>query len=146
MSAQMIGLIVGGLLPAIFYGLSAVFAKASNSAGIGLGYYILTMGAAAVMTGFVCLVTVSDRTFSLAAGRDAFLAGATWAIGSVLVAIALARFKAPIAQLVPLYNMNTLVGVLLGLWIFAEWQGLNVPYLLIGSVLIIIGGTLVAWA
>jgi len=146
MSSQMIGLIIGGLIPAIFFGLSGVLAKASNIAGIGLGYYMLIVGSAVVITGLICLAVVPDRTISFTAGRDAFLSGAAWALGAALVAVALARFHSPISQLVPLYNLNTLVGVLLGLWIFAEWQNLDVTRLLIGSGLIVIGGTLVAWS
>ena len=146
MSTQTLGLLVGGILPAIFFGLSGVFAKASNAAGIGLGYYMLAIGVAVTITGSICLLFIPDRSFSISAGRDAFLSGATWALGAALVAVALAKFKAPISQIVPLYNMNTLVGVLLGLWLFSEWQDLDLLKLLIGSILIVIGGTLVAWA
>lgn len=142
----MIGLVIGGILPAIFFGLSSIFAKASNSGGINLAYYILAIGLAVVLSGLICLFIVSDRTVSMQSFRDAFLSGATWAVGAILVAIALSKFKAPISKLVPLYNMNTLVGVVLGLWIFSEWQDLDVVKLILGSILVIVGGTLVAVA
>ena len=146
MSPQVLGLVIGGLLPAIFFGLFAIFSKSSNSLGIALGYYLLLLGLAVVLIGFACLLIFPDRVISFASGRDAFLSGCTWAIGSALVAIALSRYHVPISQLVPLYNMNTLVAVLLGLWIFSEWQDINFTKLFTGSLLIIIGGTLVAWA
>jgi hypothetical protein len=42
--------------------------------------------------------------------------------------------------------MNTLITVLLALWVFAEWKTVHIPQLLLGSILIVIGGTLVARA
>jgi transporter family protein len=56
------------------------------------------------------------------------------------------KFETPIAKLTPLYNMNTLIVVLLALWIFAEWKEVKVLQLLIGAVLIVMGGVLVARA
>lgn len=65
-------------------------------------------------------------------------------IGSVLVSIGIVKYSAPLGKLVPLFNMNTLVTVLLALWLFAEWKEVQVPRLLIGSILIVVGGILVA--
>jgi len=56
----------------------------------------------------------------------------------------LVKHDAPISIIVPLFNMNSLVSVLLGLWIFAEWRDVNTVKLLAGTVLITAGGTLVA--
>ena len=49
-----------------------------------------------------------------------------------------------IAQLVPLYNMNTLVAVILALIVFSEWQELQLVKLLLGTVLIVAGAIFVA--
>jgi uncharacterized membrane protein len=70
--------------------------------------------------------------------------GLTWGIASGLVAYSLLNFSVPISQLVPLYNMNTLVAVLLALLIFSEWRDLNTIKLISGSVLIVIGAIFVA--
>ena len=51
-----------------------------------------------------------------------------------------------VIQLAPLYNMNTMVAVLIGLWAFSEWKELDMLRLLSGVVLIVIGGTLVSRA
>jgi hypothetical protein len=40
--------------------------------------------------------------------------------------------------------MNTLISVLLALWVFAEWKQVKVPQLLIGTLLIMAGGIMVA--
>jgi uncharacterized membrane protein len=146
MSQLMIGLLIGGVLAAVFFGLSGIFAKASNLAGISLGYYILAIGTGVIVIGCACLFIVPDRSANTSSLIHAFLSGASWAIGAALVGIALAKFHTPISQLVPLYNMNTLVAVVLGLFIFSEWQGLHLIKLIAGAFLIIIGGVLVAWA
>ena len=62
------------------------------------------------------------------------------------VVIALTKYDASISQLVPLYIMNTLFTVLLGLLIFSEWATVSSPKLIVGSILIVIGGTLAASA
>ena len=64
-------------------------------------------------------------------------------IGAGLVALAVVRFAAPISKLAPLYNTNTLVTVLLGLWLYAEWQEVNTAKLLLGSALVVTGTVLV---
>ena len=56
------------------------------------------------------------------------------------------KYSASISTLVPLYNLNTLIAVSVGLLVFAEWKTVAVPQLLFGSVLIVVGGTLVARA
>ncbi len=147
MSSQTIGLIIGGVLPALFFGVSGVFSKASNAAnGIGLGYYLVAVGLAIALVGAISFLFIPDRSLTYPAGRDAILTGASWALGAACVAIALSRYQMPISKLVPLYNMNTLVAVLLGLWLFSEWQDINLIKLIIGSILVVLGGMLVAWA
>lgn len=146
MSSNLLGLFIGGVLPAIFFGLSGLFAKTSNVAGISLGYYLLSISFAIATVGVYCLFIFPDRLASLIAVREAFFCGLTWALGAGLVAIALTKLNSPVSQLIPLYNMNTLIGVLLGLWLFSEWQAVNAFKLIIGTVFIIIGGVLVALA
>lgn len=91
MSNQAIGMMLGGILAAVLYGFSGIFAKASNQAGIGLGWYLLISGLTIAMVGAL-----------------------------------------------------SFVAVLLALWIFAEWKQVHVVRLLIGALLIVVGGTLVA--
>ena len=67
----------------------------------------------------------------------------TWGIASGLVAYTLLNFEVPISQLVPLYNMNTLVAVILALIVFSEWKDLHTIKLLSGTALIVTGAILV---
>lgn len=146
MSTQTWGLVIGGLLPALLFGFSNVFAKAANSAGIGLGLYIISIGASVAVVGILIYLLQPDNTFSLKALLHTAGVGLSWAIGSACIAYALVKHSARISTLVPLFNMNSLVAVLLGLWLFAEWKDVNALKLLAGAVLIAVGGTLVASA
>jgi hypothetical protein len=62
------------------------------------------------------------------------------------IALALGRYEARISQLVPLYNMNTLVAVGLGLTVLGEWREVNLLRLLLGAGLAVTGGILAATA
>jgi transporter family protein len=146
MSSQTMGIIVGGLLPAVLFGLSGVFAKASTTAGIGIGPYLILLGGSVVAVGACVLLFEPDMTVSVRSGAHAALSGATYGLGAALVVLALLRFGSAISQLAPLYNMNFMVAVLIGLWVFSEWKELDLLRLLSGAVLIVIGGTLVSRA
>ena len=145
-SPQLIGILVGGLIPAVAYGVSAVLQRGSTGVGIGIGVFLIGAGLAAVLTGCVFLFLVPGREWSARSFLLAMGSGCAWGIGTGLVAVALTKYGIPMSKLVPLYNMNSLVAVLLVLWIFAEWKQVKSLQLLIGSILIVVGGTLVAKA
>jgi drug/metabolite transporter (DMT)-like permease len=146
MQMQTLGIIIGGLLPAILYGLSGVFTKASTRAGIGLGIYLMIIGCTVMLVGTVIFLFIPDKTASLRSALHAGGVGLTWGLGTGLVAIAMSKYALPLSKAVPLFNMNTLVVVILALWIFSEWQQVRVSQLLIGAIFIVIGGVLVARA
>jgi len=146
MNAQTMGIIIGGIIPAVLYGVSGVFSKASTKAGIGLGIYLFIIGIAITIVGAGFYIVNPDKTLSIRSGMHAAGLGLTWGLGTGLVAIGLTKYAAPLGKLAPLYNMNTLVAVLLALWIFSEWQQVRVPQLLIGAAFIVVGGTLVSRA
>jgi len=144
MTQNLNAMIMGGLLPALFFGLSGVFAKPSTQAGIGTGLYLVCVGLAAALVGLVYHLCIPEKTISMRSGGFAVLVGLTWAVAAGSVAFALSRYAVPISKLVPLYNMNTLVTVSIGLVAFAEWKDVHVSKLIVGSVLVVIGGALVA--
>jgi hypothetical protein len=47
-----------------------------------------------------------------------------------------------VSVIVPLYNMNTLVAVGIGLVLLGEWKDVNLWRLLSGAALIVVGGVL----
>ena len=72
--------------------------------------------------------------------------GSLWALGTGLTLLALGRLGTGISQITPLFNMNTLVVVLPGLWVFREHQQVRPLSLVIGAAAIILGAVLVAGA
>lgn len=144
MSTKTTALLIGGFLPALIYGGSAIFQKLSTSIGISISVYLIAVGIGVVIAGIGFYVFDNTTVFSLKAGSYAGMFGLTWGIASGLVAYSLLHFNVPISQLVPLYNMNTLVAVVLALLIFSEWKDLNTMKLISGSVLIVIGAIFVA--
>ncbi len=144
MPSKTTALIIGGFLPALIYGGSAIFQKLSTSIGISISTYLVAVGAGVVLAGLGFYFFDNTLHFSLKASSYAGIFGLTWGIASGLVAYSLLHFDVPISQLVPLYNLNTLVAVLLALVIFSEWKDLHTLKLLSGTVLIAIGAIFVA--
>ena len=120
--------------------------KASTEKGISIPLYIICTGGATLLVGLIMLFVMRDMKITMASGGYAFGAGALWALAISGVMIALQNYNASISVLAPLYNTNTLITVALGLWLFSEWQVVKVPQLLLGSLLIVIGGVVVARA
>ncbi|HRH93775.1 MAG TPA: hypothetical protein PKV72_04575 [Candidatus Peribacteria bacterium] len=145
-AAEFMGMALGGVLAAVFFGLSGVLSKAAAQAGVGLGPYIILAGAGVVGVGVLFTLLVPGHAVSRAAVTPSIGVGALWGLGAGLVALSLSKYHVPLSKLVPLYNMNTLVAVLVALWIFAEWEKVHALKLIIGAILVMLGGTLVALA
>lgn len=145
MTPQTLGILVGGIAPAFAYALFALWTKSSNQAGIGPGPFLMCLGAGCALVGAVFSL-VLPATWNGKSVAHALAAGLVWALGTGLVSLALARFGAPLSRLVPLYNTNTLIAVLLALVVFAEWKQVQIWPLLGGAVLILAGSLLVVRA
>jgi uncharacterized membrane protein len=142
MSKQTLAILIGGVLPAVLYGVAGVFQKTAARTAIGPGPYILIIGVVAVVIGGV--LTLATRDDSVTWGGAAHTAGfaVLWSGAIVAVMLALGRYEGPVSVIVPLYNMNTLIAVLLGLIVLGEWEGVNGWRLIAGAVLIVAGGAL----
>lgn len=140
------GLLVGGLLPALLFGVAGLLQKVASRAGAGPGPYLLCIGVGVLLVG--TLVTLGSHGAGRAiSGRGMLASGAiglAWALGTWAVVLGLTRYAAPLAKLAPLYNLNTLVVVLLALVVFAEFRDVAVTKLVAGAALIVVGGALVA--
>ena len=146
MNHHLAGIIIGGLMPALILGGFGVMQKTCLRAGLGLGPFFVITGGTIVVFGLVCCLLSASGHVSLKAGFYALAAGLLWALGTGLILLSVSRFGASISQLAPLYNMNTLVVVLLGLLVFSEWQQVRPAPLWIGTVLIVLGALFVARA
>ena len=146
MSPQTLGILIGGIVPAIAFGFANLFAKSSTEQGINSAAYITIIGVTVLLTGLVITLITKQFDVNLRSGIYAGAVGVMWSLGVVGIIVALNQFNTPIAQITPLFNLNTLLTVGFGLWLFAEWKQVHVPTLLVGSVLIVAGGILVAKA
>lgn len=142
MDDKFLGLIIGGIIPSILFGLTGVFQKMSTNQGIALGPYLTIIGVAVTVVGVITWAITKEHTVNLQSGGYALLLGVIWAASTLLIALALSRYGANVSQLVPLYNTNSLVAVLLGLIFLDEAASVRTSYLLPGVVAIVIGGYL----
>ena len=144
MTSKTIALLLGGFLPALIYGGSAIFQKMSINSGISLSAYLVATGVGIIVVGVGYYFFDGSFSYSAKSGVYAMVFGLAWGVASGLVAYTLLNFDIALSQLVPLYNMNTLVAVLLALVIFSEWKDLHTIKLVVGAVLISAGAIFVA--
>ena len=142
MSASTLGYFIGGIIPAILLGVYSILQKISTKQGIGPGMLMVVMGFNIMIVGLVYCFLSKEYSISIRSGLTASLTGIVWGIATVLIAVALSKYNVAISKLVPLFNMNTLVAVCLGLLVFSEWKNVHVLQLALASVLIVIGGIL----
>ncbi|MFT5882589.1 MAG: glucose uptake protein GlcU [Crocinitomicaceae bacterium] len=144
MTQAQLGVLIGGIIPALLFGVSGICQKWSNQHGISTGAYLVSIGIGVLCVGLALCVYNSDQHFSMASVIPAVTLGVFWGLGILLVAIAISKYGAPLSTLAPLYNMNTLVAVVGALFIFSEWKDANLVKLGFGTIMIILGGVLVS--
>lgn len=142
MSQSVIGYLLGGFIPAILYGIYNILQKASSQHKISPGMYLIVVGICAITIGLAYCIIFKEYTISPTSGLFATLNGVVWGVATCLIALAYSHYKMPVSKLVPIFNTNTLVAVILGLIIFSEWKTVSSPKVIIGAILVIIGGTL----
>ena len=147
MNNNTLGIIVGGIIPALLYGAFAITMKAGSGYKLSTSSFLIIIGLVIAVTGLL-VRPILNETESLNNTAIAFSIGAglSWALGTALVNYSIIKFETPLAILTPLYNMNTLVAVLGGLIIFAEWKSVNIVPTAIGTLLVIMGGILLSRA
>ena len=148
MNNNTLGIILGGLLPALFYGLSAITMKAGAEYKISTPSYLMIIGVAIFFTGLLVkpLLDTAENSLNLTTVGFSLVSGFFWALGTTFVNYSILKFNAPLAILTPLYNMNTLVAVLGGMIIFAEWKTVNSVPVFLGTILVVCGGILLSKA
>jgi uncharacterized membrane protein len=138
-----------GLLAAVAFGVSTLLNKVAS----GSAYFGLEPRTAALFVG-IGVVTTFALYFLLSGGISmpsnnmgigtALAAGIFWAAGTLLVLMAFAG-GADAARLTPVFNMNTLVVVGLGIVLLHEVpQQPQMLRVVAGAVLVVIGGILVS--
>lgn len=134
-----------GLVAAVCFGVSTLFLKLAQQKGNLTPYYLSFLFGFGIILVFSLLLIFNPQfEFDWKSNRWAIAGGAIWAVGTLAVAIAIVR-KADIARLAPIYNINTLITVLLGIIILKEIPDASQMIRVIGgAVLIVIGAVLVS--
>lgn len=148
MNQNTVGIIVGGLLPSLFYGFSTITMKAGAKYNISTSAYMMIIGITIFVVGLIStqLIESSESSLNTSAITLTIVSGVLWALGTTLVNYSIVKFDTPIAILTPLYNTNTLVAVLGGMILFAEWKVVSAAPVLIGTTLVVLGGIFLAKA
>ncbi|SFI45165.1 hypothetical protein [Planctomicrobium piriforme] len=144
MTSKQLALLIGGLIPAVALGFAAVCQKLASQQGIGAGPFLIVGGLVISAVGGVFLLVERDATIQWQAAGYTALFALCWATATGLISFALRKLGGSMSQLVPIYNMNTLIAVLAGLVLLAEWKTVSPPKILAAAVLIIAGGVLAA--
>ena len=139
-------LLIGGLFPAMALGMTGPLMKNAMRDKLGAGEFLVVFGVTLAGIGLACRPWRNGRRIRRVAVATGIGTGMLWTLGTALTLVALGPLRASISQLTPLFNMNTLVVVLLGLSIFKEHRHVRPGPLVIGAALIIFGAVLVARA
>jgi uncharacterized membrane protein len=137
---------VGGVLPAVFWGITAVLQKLSAQHATGPAAYLAAFGGMIALAGFAASRVWPSGSWSKEGLAYAGAAGLTFAVGTGLIALALWRYHAPLSQLAPIWSCNVLVTVAVSTFALGEMSVVNVPRLALGTVLIVAGALLVTYA
>jgi len=142
MSKQWAAILIGGLLPAVFLGISGAVQKTASRTGIAPGLYLLIIGLVVALVGAAVALVQRDASVSASGAVQTVGFAILWSVGILGIMLGLGRFEGQVSVLVPLYNMNTLVAVGIGLVLLGEWRDVSVWRLLAGAALIVAGGVL----
>jgi drug/metabolite transporter (DMT)-like permease len=144
MSKATLALFIGGLLPAVLFGIASNFQKTAARAGISTGPYLIAIGSVVLLVGIGVTLVQNDSTATREGVAWACGYGVLWSAAIGCIVLALARYDANISPLVPLYNLNTLVAVAIGMAVLGEWREVVSWRIVVGAVLAVAGGELTA--
>lgn len=80
----------------------------------------------------------------VSASVSAIAMGLVWSIAIDAMAYAISVLKVPVPVIAPLTNSNALVALALSSIFFKEWQCLDMPRVLAGTLVIVVGKTIVS--
>lgn len=148
MNNNTLGIIIGGIIPALFYGTFALTMKAGAGYKMSTSSFLIIIGLVICLTGLLVKPFFHETETSLSPTAIAFGIGSglLWGLGTALVNYSIIKFDTPLAILTPIYNMNTVVAVLGGMIVFAEWKTVNSLPVIFGTLLVVCGGILLSRA
>lgn len=140
------GIIVGGLLPAVLFGLIGVLQKLGAQTGMNVFVWVAAFGGAMLLFGCVGILMQDSIEWSSVGIACAAGAGFAYAVGSGALSFAIIHYQEPISKLIPIVNTSTLVAVLAGLIWLNEASKIDIRQLALGSALTIVGASFVVKA
>lgn len=139
--------VIYGLIAAVCFGVNTVIYKVAATKGNGVNPYlgVLSFGVGLLLFFVIIyLVKMPEFSFNWSGISLAAAAGVIWAVGMLMVALAIAN-KGSISKLAPIYNINTLVAVFLGIVFLKEIpQAAQILKIIVGSILVVAGAVLVS--
>ena len=136
---------IGGLLPAFAFGLSAIFQKGAVQAGMGAGTSLVFTGAVMVLGGLALRPVLGEASWGgFAAMALALMGAALFTLASGAINFALVRLAAPVSLVAPITVISSLVTVVAGFAVFREYEGVRAWQLMGGALLVVGGAALVA--
>ncbi|MBB4572752.1 EamA family transporter [Rhizobium lentis] len=136
-------IVIGGILPAIFWGIAAIFQKQSAMSATGSAVYLIVFGAACALAGLVAALIWRPAPWSIEGLGFAATAGACFALGTGLISFALFAYGVPVSKLAPIWSCNVLVTLAIGALYLGEASEINTLKLAAGTLLILSGALLV---
>ncbi|RFB93485.1 hypothetical protein B5K11_13175 [Rhizobium leguminosarum bv. trifolii] len=139
-------IVIGGILPAVFWGITAIFQKQSATSATGSAVYLIAFGAACALAGLIAALIWRPAPWTVEGLGFAATAGACFAIGTGLISFALFAYGLSVSKLAPIWSCNVLVTLAIGALFLGETSGLNLIKLAAGTLLILSGALLVSSA
>ncbi|SCB56354.1 EamA-like transporter family protein [Rhizobium aethiopicum] len=139
-------IVIGGILPAIFWGITAIFQKQSGMAATGSAVYLIAFGAACAVVGLIAALIWRPQPWTVEGFGFVATAGACFALGTGLISFALIAYGVPVSKLAPIWSCNVLVTLAIAAVYLGEASELNMVKLAIGTLLILSGALLVSSA
>jgi drug/metabolite transporter (DMT)-like permease len=138
-------IVIGGLLPALAFGISAIFQKGAVQAGIGAGTSLFVTGLVMAAGGLALRPALGEANWGgLSAIALALVGAVLFAVASGAINFALVRLAAPVSLIAPITVISSLVTVVAGFVVFREYEGVRAWQLLCGALLVVGGAALVA--
>ena len=118
MSNESIGLVIGGVIPALLLGVFFVLQKMATRYGAGPGQYLFLLGLiSAVLSGAVILFG-KQVEFTIVGSMWTVASSACWGLAMAGMAYSLFKYHIPMSKLNPILNTNTLTAVILSIVFF----------------------------
>jgi hypothetical protein len=142
------GLVIGGIIPAICLGLGTLFVRASLGAGASIPTYLAIVGTTIGALGWLSMAITGHAAGLGATSATAWAAcmAVAWSLAIACMSYAMGTLKIPVSIIAPFTNSNCIVALAGGAIVFSEWNHINGPRALAGTLLVVAGATVVATA